>query len=99
MDGLFGFLKSLAKYTFFVVIGFISVYYLMKFIDDGKSPLLLSAYGTLLILALIIAVLVHELGHLCFGLITGFKFSSFRILNVLIVKTDKRVKISITPTQ
>lgn len=39
-----------------------------------------------LILCLFIGIIIHELGHLMFGLLSGYKFSSFRIANIMILK-------------
>ena len=39
-----------------------------------------------LYVALIFHIIVHEGGHLVFGLLTGYRFSSFRILSFMIVK-------------
>lgn len=38
-------------------------------------------------------VIVHEAGHLVFGLISGYKFSSFRIGSVIFVKNGDKIKI------
>lgn len=40
-----------------------------------------------------IQIIVHELGHLFFGLITGYKFLSFRIANLMIIKKDNKLKL------
>lgn len=41
----------------------------------------------------IIAIIIHELGHLIFGLLTGYKFTSFKVLCIKIYKKDKlRIK-------
>lgn len=34
-------------------------------------------------------IIIHELGHLCFGMLTGYKFVSFRIGNFMIIKNEK----------
>lgn len=38
-------------------------------------------------------IIIHELGHLIFGLITGYKFVSFRIFQFMILKTESEFKI------
>ncbi len=40
------------------------------------------------LLAFLVATVIHEGGHLIFGLMTGYKFSSFRILNVMLLKNN-----------
>jgi hypothetical protein len=39
-------------------------------------------------------IIIHESGHLVFGLITGYKFSSFRIGNVIITKNNGKFKFA-----
>lgn len=44
-------------------------------------------------IAFFIQIIIHELGHLLFGLIASYKFSSFRVLNFLFLKRDNRIKL------
>ena len=37
-------------------------------------------------------VIVHESGHLIFGLLSGYKFISFRIFDIMWIKTDEGIK-------
>ena len=37
-------------------------------------------------------LIIHELGHLIFGLLSGYKFSSFRIGNIILLKHRKKLK-------
>lgn len=51
--------------------------------------------GTLLLLAVVfifVHVVVHEGGHLVCGLISGWKYSSFRVGNLTLVKQDGKLK-------
>ncbi len=41
----------------------------------------------------LIQIIIHEFGHLIFGLIVGYKFSSFRIGNILFYKDKNKIKI------
>ena len=43
--------------------------------------------------ALFFHIIVHEAGHLIFGLLTGYKFSSFRIASFMWVKEDGKLKL------
>lgn len=38
-------------------------------------------------------IIIHETGHLVFGLLTGYKFSSFRIFNVMLIKENGRLRL------
>ena len=44
------------------------------------------------IVSLTILVIVHEGGHLLCGLLTGYKFVSFRIFNLTFIKVDGKLK-------
>lgn len=55
-------------------------------------------------LAFLFNMIMHEVGHLVFGLLTGYKFSSFRIASFMWMKEDgklkfKRIKIAGTGGQ
>ncbi|MCL2048318.1 MAG: M50 family metallopeptidase [Defluviitaleaceae bacterium] len=50
--------------------------------------LVLSAY-----MALYISVFIHEIGHLVFGLIDGYKFVSLSVSNIMLVKENGKLKI------
>ncbi len=43
------------------------------------------------IVSLLVHVILHELGHLIFGLFTGYRFSSFRIFNFMWIKLDGKI--------
>lgn len=46
-----------------------------------------------LILAFILQVMIHEMGHLIFGKLTGYRFLSLRIFNVVIIKNQYKYSI------
>lgn len=69
-------------------------------VDSGLTELpfglyMLALFGLLLlaILAYFIQVIIHEAGHLVFGLLSGYKFSSFRILNLMLIRLDGRLQL------
>lgn len=45
-----------------------------------------------LLAAMLLQTIIHETGHLVFGLLTGYRFSSFRILSLMWLKADDRVQ-------
>lgn len=47
----------------------------------------------LLLLALFLQVILHEGGHLVFGLATGYRFVSFRIFNLTFIRKDNKLCI------
>ena len=46
-----------------------------------------------LILAFFLQIIIHEGGHLVFGLLTGYTFSSFRILSLIFKKVNGRIAV------
>ena len=49
----------------------------------------------LILAAYIIQSVIHELGHLVFGLLTGYKFISFRIGSFMFIKKDGKLRIKL----
>lgn len=43
--------------------------------------------------AMLVQVIVHEAGHLVFGLISGYQFSSFRIGSLMLIKEEGKLKL------
>lgn len=54
----------------------------------GMIALFLGIYG-----AMLIQTIVHEAGHLVFGLMSGYQFSSFRIGSLMFIKEDRKIKM------
>lgn len=52
----------------------------------------LLAFLVLLYVAIFVQMIVHEAGHLVFGLLSGYKFSSFRIMSFMWVKENGTFK-------
>ncbi len=68
------------------VIGY-SAANLLDSIDTGVPVLLLLLFIVLL-LSLFLHVVIHELGHLVFGLASGYAFKSFRVGSLILVKYE-----------
>ncbi len=87
-------LQNYIAILFFIAIGFvcgilISENILLK--EDSLFRaviLLISMY-----LAMFLQIIIHEGGHLIFGLLTGYKFVSFRIGSLTIVKINGKIKL------
>ena len=62
----------------------------MPFIGQILSVVLLIAG---MYAALVLQIIIHEAGHLVFGLLTGYRFSSFRIFNLMLVKESGRLRL------
>ena len=59
----------------------------------GSFLVMYGLYMLLSVVAVTIQLVIHEAGHLVFGLLTGYGFSSFRIFNIDISKRDGRIVI------
>ena len=66
-----------------------------KILDESLGSFLV-AYGFYMLLAVIvflIQLIIHEAGHLVFGLLSGYKFNSFRIMSLIISKKDGKLTL------
>ena len=61
--------------------------YLLKSITDFVIPILLS-----MLLAIPFMVITHEAGHLICGLLTGYRFVSFRVFSVMLLRENGKLK-------
>ncbi len=60
----------------------------------SSMSFLFSVVSIILIYAVMfLHIIVHETGHLVFGLLSGYKLSSFRILKYTFVKTNEKIEI------
>lgn len=103
--------KSITKYLsypiFFVmggVIGGFGADLFIKAQGDDITILSFILFLVSIVLAMYFQIIVHELGHLVFGLLTGYTFSSFRIGSCMVMKDAgklrlKRIKIAGTGGQ
>ncbi len=85
---------------FFLLIGAVCGFFMGKVIAgsfEAERPFfetVLTAIGVLLSMyaAILIQLIVHEAGHLVFGLLSGYRFSSFRIFSVIWVREDGKIR-------
>ena len=78
------------------VCGFIMVWYMDNFSTDFSSfQEILSLIGLFLgmYVAVFFHMIVHEAGHLVFGLMTGYQFCSFRIASFMWLKENGKFKM------
>lgn len=61
-------------------------------LETGEFLLALAAYVILFYLAAMMQIVIHEGGHLLFGLLTGYHFSSFRIGSFMWVKKEEGLR-------
>lgn len=61
--------------------------------DFPTKMLLLIKPLVYLYIAVFLQIIIHELGHLVFGLCSGYTFASFRIGNFMLVKKDAGIQL------
>ena len=84
----------------YVMIGVVCGILIMRYMDmtgvmDRSLPMTIVTFLLMLVamyVAIMIELIIHESGHLIFGLLTGYKFSSFRIFQFMWVKENDRIR-------
>lgn len=84
----------------FMLIGAVCGYLLIEYFDSisadelpfGESMFILCLIFLGLYVMIFMQMIIHEAGHLVFGLLTGYRFSSFRIGNLMWVKENGKIK-------
>lgn len=91
--------SSVSFLTVCFLIGFLLARYFGDFMStyikhDNLFIELIRIYGLLLIffIGFLFHILIHEMGHLIFGLITGYSFVSFRIGSLTVVRENGKLK-------
>lgn len=69
--------------------------YLEKILEPSVPSLLIEINFWLipLLIASLLEIVIHETGHMIFGLLTGYKFVSFRLGNIVLLKKDQKFLI------
>lgn len=57
-----------------------------------KTTFLMAIMLLEIYLGIFLQIILHETGHLIFGLLTGYRFCSFRIMNFMWIKTNGKIK-------
>ena len=89
-------INALLQLVGIMAVGAVVGYFVGKIAGDslsrGDAPniILLLVSG---VIAFILHIIVHEAGHLFFGLLSGYKFVSFRVFDFKIIK-DENGKLS-----
>ena len=82
-----------------VVILITTVFFIGLFSDKGTLHLIIDIILSLF-LSFIVSIFIHEIGHLIFGLSSGYEFRSFKFLCFLSYRTTKKrckIKFDFTP--
>ena len=84
----------------FMAIGGVCGLCILRFMDmtantDAGAGAELFLYAALILAmyaGLLLQIILHEAGHLIFGLLSGYRFSSFRILNLMLLREDGKLR-------
>lgn len=79
-----------------VIFGIVLGFFLSNFDSDMSwyEELLFPLYLIVVVyVSYIMQIIIHEAGHLVFGLLTGYKFCSFRIFSFMLVKENDKLKL------
>ena len=68
-------------------------YYFDSVPENHTTAAALAILVAYVVLALYATIILHEGGHLVFGLLTGYRFSSFRIGSVMLVKANGKLNL------
>ncbi len=93
--------RAYIKILFSPIIGFFCGIFLVKYLkESGSSYNSIGSYlfmlgAALLMLsgAIYLNIILHEAGHLLFGLFFGFQFSSFRIGSLMLIKENGTIRL------
>ena len=58
----------------------------------GQKLLLFALTLLSLYAAMLLQVIIHEAGHLVFGLLTGYRFLSFRVFSLMLVREEEKLR-------
>ncbi len=86
--------KAYALLAFNLALYFIPCFVAVRYISplDINPLLFFVGFVVAVYVAFIFHIIIHEGGHLVFGLLTGYRFSSFRIFSFMWVKEGESVK-------
>lgn len=68
---------------FFAKLASFPIFHLLKIVGEGLVGL---------VVASVIGITLHEAGHLVFGLLTGYRFVSFRVFSLTLIQSDGRLR-------
>lgn len=93
--------KILVVWALCALLGGVCGFVIMQCINGAFSEEELFKYELLIFalaivwiyVSIFLSTVLHEIGHLIFGRLTGYKFLSFRIGNIMLVKIDGKLKI------
>ncbi len=93
-------LKNILPHLLYILLGgSCGIFMVSSFAGDLSNKLAFFGHigltALVLILAFFVQTVIHEGGHLVFGLLTGYKFQSFRIANFLFIKENGKLRVKL----
>ncbi|MCL2081534.1 MAG: M50 family metallopeptidase [Oscillospiraceae bacterium] len=61
--------------------------------SDGTEILAVAVAAASFVIGLLLHIIIHEAGHLVCGLLSGYKFVSFTVANIMLVKENGRLTV------
>jgi len=96
MKKIRAFLKKYSAMIIFMLIGAVCgvlmVEYIHRYAPDRPFAALLVMFVSMYV-AILVHMIIHEGGHMVFGLLSGYTFCSFRILSFMFIKEDGKLKL------
>ncbi len=88
-------MKRIISFVLSLLFGVLIGGFGILFMDFDKCDFIFNRYFFIfcLIIAIYFQVIIHEAGHLLFGLFTGYKFVSFRIFNITFAKIGNKLHV------
>ena len=93
-------LSQLIPFVIFLLVGGLGGYWMGRALARGSvalsslpDALVFGVLFLLFILALYAQIILHEAGHLVFGLLTGYRFCSFRVGSLMLIKEDGHLRL------
>ena len=83
-------LKTIIPLIVGAVCGVLGAAFVKKFVKKDVSLLLFLIFIVSLIVTYLLTTIIHEAGHLVFGLLSGYKFLSFRIGSLTLIKRNNK---------
>lgn len=87
------FLMFLAMIAGFVFMLFMDAVVKLDEMSTGEDIFYFCLAAVFLYIAIMFHIIIHEAGHLVFGLLSGYKFSSFRVGSFMLKKEDGKLKL------
>lgn len=88
-------IKSILFILIFMIVGVFLGIYIGMMTDGGNITLIdLLLVVIIFVLSTILHIIIHETGHLVMGLLTGYKFLSFRVFSWVLVKQNNKMKLT-----